>query len=271
MKTRFCIALPAVLLLMLWALVLPAASAGSAGTTLAGDSRAPLGTYAVVNNPSVEERLNLRENASRASGSLGRFDNGTTVEILEQGDTWCRVRIDEKTGYMLAKYLLMDSSATLLAESDVGRNDLSGPPYPVLRSAPSDNAAAVPLPDPDLGVSLSILSRAGTWYFVEVQGIKGFYPANRVMAGVRKSDIKNVAIVFGPVLKDRLNLRSSPSKTAAVLGKYFIGTQVKVLDGIVTGAADPENTWCQVEVKGIRGYMQALYLLPLQMGDPSTW
>ena len=96
---------------MLWALVLPAASADSAGTTAAGGPRAPLGAYAVVNNPSVEERLNLRKNPSRASGSLARFDNGTTVEILEQSETWCRVRIDEKTRYMLTKYLLMDSRA----------------------------------------------------------------------------------------------------------------------------------------------------------------
>ncbi len=231
----------------------------------------PSGIYAVVNNPSATDRLNLRASKSQTTKSLGKYCNGNTVEVLDHGDTWCRVRVDGKTGYMLTKYLLLDSSIKTLVILDVGRNDISGPPYPTLRSAPSDSASAVPLPDPKLGGSLAILSKAGTWYYVEVQGVEGYYPANKVMPGAKTYTQKKIAVVTGPNLSDRLNLRASTSKTAAILGKFFVGTQVEVLDDNVMDAVARKDIWYQVKVDGKKGYMQATYLQDLQTGDPSTW
>ena len=233
--------------------------------------QASSGIYAVVNNPLATDRLNLRTSKSETAKSLGKYYNGTTVEVLDHGDTWCRVRIDGKTGYMLTKYLVLDSSIKTLVKLDVGRNDISGPPYPTLRSAPSDSASAVSLPDPKLGGSLTILGKAGTWYYVEAQGIKGYYPANKVMPGAKTSTQKKIAVVTGPNLSDRLNLRSSASKTASILGKFFVGTQVEVLDDNATDATARKDIWYQVKVNGKKGYMQAIYLQDVQTGDPSTW
>ena len=234
-------------------------------------SQVPTGIYAVVNNPSASDRLNFRASASQTAKSLGKYYNGTTVELLDSGATWSKVCIDGKTGYMQSKYLLLDSSLKPLVKLDVGRNDISGPPYPTLRSAPSDHASAASLPDPKLGGSLTILAKAGTWYYVEVQGVKGYYPANKVLPGAKNPTKENIAIVTGPNWSDRLNLRSSTSKTASILGKYFVGTQVEVLDYNVTGVNERENMWYQVKVNGKKGYMQAKYLQDLQTGDPSTW
>ena len=233
--------------------------------------QAPTGIYAVVNNPSAADRLILRSYASQTAKLLGKYYNGTTVEIIDSGKTWSKVRIDGKTGFMQSKYLLLDSNVKTLVKLDAGRNDISGPPYPTLRSAPSNNAAAVSLPDPALGGPMTILSKAGTWYYVEVQGVKGYYPANKVIPGVKNAISMNIAVVTGPNTANRLNLRSSTSKSASILGKFFVGTQVEVLDDNVTGASERESTWVQVKVNGIKGYMQAIYLQVLQSGDPSTW
>lgn len=227
------------------------------------------GIYAVVDNSSAYDRLNLRAEASDTSASLGRFYNGTTVEILGEEDGWCRVKVDGITGYMMAEYLRKDSDTKTLVKLDVGRNDGGGLPLPTLRSAPSDNASAVTIPDPGLGGSLDILGKAGTWYYVQIQGARGYYPANRVTPGARNSSAKHIAVVTGENLRERLNLRASASEASASLGKYFVGTQVEVLDD--APASTDSSTWYKVLVDGKEGYMDTKYLVNLQTGDPSTW
>lgn len=59
----------------------------------------------VVNNPNASDRLNLRETQSDKGNSLGKYYNGTYVEVLGIGDTWYHVRVDGKLGFMMAKYL----------------------------------------------------------------------------------------------------------------------------------------------------------------------
>ena len=59
-----------------------------------------------VSNPNPADRLNLRRTASDKSESLGKYYNGTMVEVLGIGTVWYHVRIGEnQIGYMMAKYL----------------------------------------------------------------------------------------------------------------------------------------------------------------------
>lgn len=61
---------------------------------------------AVVNNPKQAERLHLREGPSYSSESLGRYYNGTRVEVLERTNAeWTKVRIGILEGYMRTEYL----------------------------------------------------------------------------------------------------------------------------------------------------------------------
>lgn len=59
----------------------------------------------VVTNPNSSDRLNLREGMSKQSASLGKYYNGTLVELLGYGKTWHHVRVGEQIGYMEATYL----------------------------------------------------------------------------------------------------------------------------------------------------------------------
>lgn len=64
---------------------------------------------AVVCNPDPNDRLHLRTKPSREADSLGKFWNGTPVQVLGERDGWCQVAIGTDgrlTGWMLKKYLV---------------------------------------------------------------------------------------------------------------------------------------------------------------------
>lgn len=68
--------------------------------------------WAMVNNPNPADRLHLRDRADKSSQSLGKFYNGTPVEVLEKGKTWSRVRLPGGiTGWMMSKYLAFGKDA----------------------------------------------------------------------------------------------------------------------------------------------------------------
>ncbi len=58
-----------------------------------------------VNNPGTAKNLNLRENPSIYSKSLGLYKNGTQVILMGFDGEWAHVIVDGKTGFMLAIYL----------------------------------------------------------------------------------------------------------------------------------------------------------------------
>ena len=81
-------------------------------------------TYArVVTSNDV---LHLREEADGDSAIIGRYRNGTKVEILKSGKYWARVRTpDGKVGYMYKQYL----SAYSAGESESGASIGTGTRY----------------------------------------------------------------------------------------------------------------------------------------------
>ena len=63
------------------------------------------GTYAKV-VASSGATVNLRMKPSTVTGRLVcRVPLLTTVEVLEPGETWCRIKYGSKTGYMMARFL----------------------------------------------------------------------------------------------------------------------------------------------------------------------
>ena len=55
----------------------------------------------------------LRAESSEASEQLTQLLFGETVDVLEYGETWCRVRWQKKTGYMMTEFLLFSEPEDL--------------------------------------------------------------------------------------------------------------------------------------------------------------
>ena len=62
------------------------------------------GTQAKVTAPSGST-VNMRRTPSLKGALIMRIKLGETVEIVEPGEEWCKIRYQKKTGYMMAKFL----------------------------------------------------------------------------------------------------------------------------------------------------------------------
>ena len=198
-------------------------------------------------------RLNLRQTASLTAKVLGQYPSGTLVEIVENGDEWCKVTVDGKTGYMMTKYLTNASqslTATVKTNSGIGLN---------LRESPSLSGAIIT--SVKNGEKVTVLQRSGSWCRVSAGGHEGFAASQYLDFGggapsggtAAKPQAGKVAVVNNPRDTQVLNLRQEASLNAKVLASYRNGAKVTILQS--------GSTWHKVQAAdGKIGYMRAKYL-----------
>lgn len=132
--------------------------------------------YGVVNNPDPKDRLHLRVSPNSSSQSLGKYYNGVTVQILEKGNGWVKVRIGNLDGYMDSSFLLMDAPDGSVAPAmPVVRVESSSGKKLNLRAGQSQKTASLGLYDN--GTPVEVLGITPTWYHVKIGGQMGFMMA----------------------------------------------------------------------------------------------
>lgn len=144
-------------------------SSSSSSSGSSSGSGASSGGYAEVSNPGRNQKLFLRQSASKSSKSLGAYGNGVRVTVLEQGNTWCKVRVDGKTGYMMTEFLKfygLSASAT----AQVVHPDKT---FVYLRGGPSQSTGRVLLKVPH-GARVTVLTPGATWSQVKYNGTTGY-------------------------------------------------------------------------------------------------
>ncbi len=200
-------------------------------------------TYATVRGGG----LNLRQTASLEAKVLGQYPTGTWITIHEQGDTWSKVSVDGKTGYMMSKYLSAAQSTNTMyvrTNTGIGLN---------LRTAPGMNGKIITSFKP--GTAVTILKKGSGWYYVSVNGQEG-YMSSKFLAAQNVSYTKPVD-PFTATLKNInggsvVNFRLYPGMKTKILATYPVGTQVKVLE--------MGENWSLVEINGQQGYVSTYFL-----------
>ena len=125
---------------------------------------------AVVNNPKDTQVLFLRSEPSVSSKSLGYYRNGKTVTLLEKLDGWYKVKVDGKTGYMMAKYLKVSGSASAGGTATVVNPN--GNSYVNFRKSASLNAAVIRTVP--VGTKITVLQKTTDWTKTEIDGVVGY-------------------------------------------------------------------------------------------------
>lgn len=116
--------------------------------------------WATPNNPNPADRLHLRTEADRGAASLGKYYNGTPLQVLSRGDEWTKVDVCGATGYMMTKYLAFGEDMAAVA---------GAVPVMQLRTAQAELYVS-----PQEGASSEIVTHdplvigilGGTWYHV---------------------------------------------------------------------------------------------------------
>ncbi len=188
--------------------------------------------------------LNLRESASQTANILGRYPTGTWVMILEEGETFHRVQVGGKTGYMMKSYLTAGNDSAIAARF-VRTNTGTGVN---LRESPAD--AGTVMTGVAEGTKVDVLVKGVGWYKVRVNSLTG-YIASKYLA-TEAGGTFEYAVVNNPKYTQVLNLRETASTSAVILGKYKNYTPVSVLQR--------GDAWCKVQVGDKTGYMMTSYL-----------
>ena len=144
-------------------------SSSSSGGSSSGSSSSGSGAYGVVSNPGRNQKLYLRQAASKESKSLGTYGNGTKVTILEQGTQWCKVKVGSKTGYMMTDYLTLHN----LPSTPTMEVDHPQRTFVYLRSAPSQESGKILVKVPH-GKDVTVLIPGATWTKVRYNGYTGY-------------------------------------------------------------------------------------------------
>lgn len=140
-------------------------TSSSSGSSSSSSNSSASDGYATVNTG----KLYLRRSASKSSKALGLFPRGTRVTVLEQGNTWCKVKVNGQNGYMMTEYLkFYGLSATATAYVDHPKGT-----YVNMRKAPSKTTGAVILRVPH-GAKVTVLTPGSTWSQIKYNGKTGY-------------------------------------------------------------------------------------------------
>ncbi len=225
---------------------------------------------AYVINQKPGDKLNLRENPNTSAAILGRYENGTPVQVWGVANSWWHVTVDGKIGYMQANFLSLS-----------GYNPTPAP-APQPQPGPVSSYAVVNNPNPSdrlnlrvsvgpngqkgnsiakyySGVQVEIRSYPNVpgWAFVRIGSMYGYMQTDYLAFGAAASYVRSAIpkkTVYNQKTAARLNLRETPSDKARSLGRYYNGTVVEVLGVTIDGA------WYHVRVDGLTGFMMSKFL-----------
>lgn len=193
--------------------------------------------------------LNLRQTASLQAKVLGQYGTGTWIEVTSKGDTWSKVKVAGKTGYMMTKYLNFGASGSVLyvrTNTGIGLN---------LREGPSTGSAIIT--SFPIGTAVTVLQRGSGWHKVKVGEAEGYMSSAYLASAKAPSYTTPLSTPVQAVMKNInggsvVNFRLYPGMKTKIIKAYPVGTAVTVLE-------KGEN-WCKVEIEGVQGYVSTYML-----------
>jgi uncharacterized protein YgiM (DUF1202 family) len=219
------------------ALVLVLVLLSTSATALAAEE------FAVVYNTLS---LNLRNGPSADSAWLGTYPPGTWVQIAQAPGNWYSVVTpDGKTGYMSSNFLnrgITDYKTIATVLNPKPTQFLN------LRKDPNYNAQVLGIYYN--GTPAPVLSNAGVWYLVSVDGTLGYFRGEylKLNAMIGSDDIATIVTPNNT----GLNLRTGPGMQYPSIRQFKGGRYVMVLNR--------GDGWWKVSIDGYQGYVNTDYL-----------
>ncbi|MBR4067029.1 MAG: leucine-rich repeat protein [Clostridia bacterium] len=226
----------------------------------------------ILNPENARDFVNIYQSPSKNSKVLGSFACGSTVQVMGWQDGWCNVWYlrdeDEGStdGWVEESQLLpvptgepMFTYTSIAPVSSKVRSLNNGPcvlPY---------NRPGNKLPQ---DTPLYFIQMQGQWVNAMIEdaefgyGYLYFYPSDLTYTRRDNGDGYRYGIVISDDPRDRLNLRAEPSTNSERLGKYFSGTQVRILG--------EEGDWYHVWLDFKEGWMMKEFIREVPVDAASS-
>lgn len=212
----------------------------------------------VVANLKNNAYVNLRESPHVQAAVLGTYHNGVPCLLLSHANGWYHVRVEGLEGYLREEYL---RAAVMPWAEEAATVITQGGTMAELKEGPGEGYAT--LGQIANGQYVIPLLRGVGWWYVSVEGLRGFMSESCLREGILTYTEINeagwktlsgaVAVVNNPTSTQLLNLRESPSRLSSVIRQYASGARLTLLNQGLE--------WCRVmNDQGEIGYMMTEYL-----------
>jgi len=128
-----------------------------------------------VSNPGANQVLLLRETASTDARVLGYYRNGVKVTILGESGSFYKVSVDGKTGYMMKKFITLNTSSSTTLPAAPFTAELINPNGNSIvnfRTAPGLNSPIIKAHK--VGTQIKVLETGDVWCKAEIDGVTGY-------------------------------------------------------------------------------------------------
>ncbi|HHY81768.1 MAG TPA: SH3 domain-containing protein [Clostridiales bacterium] len=247
----------------------PTATPTPKPTATPAPTASPAPSYGTVK---VNTSLNVRKGPGTSYQVIGSLTNNTKVEILEKSGEWYKVKKGSLTGYVSAKYIVLDPPKQPDPPSDPGQPG-TPPVDPALppdkdkigivtasslniRSGPGTNNHKVGMVIK--GQKVTVHEKVGDWYKITYNGIQGYVHSSYIK--LQESNETPAAGKTGTVTASSLNVRSGPGTGYSKVGSLSKGTTVTILSS--------SNGWYKIQKGSLVGYVSGDYLDVKQSQQP---
>ena len=165
--------------------------------------------------------VNLRSGPGKNYRVIGSYAVGTRATIIEYGQTWCRIYIGTRTGYMMTEFLTEAEPSPdypILGATMV----ISPNGRPVrLRNGPSTNYQVIG--SYPVGTKLTVIMRGQVWYYIRINGRYGYMMRQFIYEDGTPQPVPGEEIPLTSCLLDNMTPTAGQTLKATV---YPLGAKV---------------------------------------------
>ena len=203
--------------------------------------------------------VRLRSGPSVNYPIIATYAVGTPLTVLSTGDTWSKIRINGRTGYMMNEFISTagNSSGSSVAGGYTAYVVSGNGKTVVLRSGPSKQYDI--LASYNVGQKVTVINYGSTWCEINVNGLVG-YMMTEFLSTVKPSGTTSGSSSYTAYVTSSngkgVRLRMGAGKIYPTIATYSVGTKVTVVEY--------GSTWSKVTIGTNTGYMMSEYLTTSQ-------
>ncbi len=210
------------------------------------------GSGNVDNAPSIGSatttaRLNLRSGAGTNHSIITTLAKGQKVELLKKQGGWYQVKAGNRTGWVSADYLNVNSSGNVDNAPSIGSATTTARLN--LRSGAGTNHSIITTLAK--GQKVELLKKQGGWYQVKAGNRTGWVSADYLNVN-GSGNVDNAPSIGSATTTARLNLRSGAGTNHSIITTLAKGQKVELLK--------KQGGWYQVKAGNRTGWVSADYL-----------